>query len=323
MVQRLLFYHEDRMKNACRGTRRAAFTLVELLVVIAIIGILVALLLPAVHMAREASRRTDCQNHLRQIGLAITNFESAKRLYPPGQQWSGDRRATGTIDFGWGALLLPYLEEKAIFDQLDFEQPYTAATNRVAAGVVISTYLCPSTSLREEDRSGDDRILNWAGHAGLNLGCIDYLGISGPDKDATNPVTNQAYGPQRGVLLGTKGLADEDTRRMPPALKVSAITDGLTKTLCVTECTGRGTQDDGDPTGAWISGRSITHVEAGVNSKSAKKSWEDELIYAQHTSGAQGLFLGGSVHPLPDDLDETVLRALCSRNGEETVNQEF
>ncbi len=99
------------------------FTLVELLVVIAIIGILVALLLPAIQAAREAARRAQCQNHLKQLALACINYESAKKHMPPGFV----SQPHITEAWGWGVFILPYIEEQAIYDQLSpsetFQQP--------------------------------------------------------------------------------------------------------------------------------------------------------------------------------------------------------
>ena len=103
-------------------TRRRGFTLIELLVVIAIIAILVALLLPAVQQAREAARRSSCKNNLKQIGLALHNYHDTHRVFPPGQI-RGRNPSTGVEcgnGFSWGAMLLPFLEESAVYDGLDF-----------------------------------------------------------------------------------------------------------------------------------------------------------------------------------------------------------
>src|SRR3954462_12827398 len=105
--------------NPCGRPSRRGFTLIELLVVIAIIGVLVALLLPAVQAAREAARRDQCSNNLKQIGLALANYESALRVYPFG---GGGGRPPGNVVNRWSAQsqLLPYLEQPALFNALNF-----------------------------------------------------------------------------------------------------------------------------------------------------------------------------------------------------------
>src|SRR5689334_15848006 len=111
--QRSAFTHIELSGMSKR--ERLAFTLVELLVVIAIIGILVALLLPAIQAAREAARRAQCQNHMKNIGLAAQNYHSAKKTFPPGFVSTGP--GSGVEAWAWSTFLLPYLEEQAIFDQ--------------------------------------------------------------------------------------------------------------------------------------------------------------------------------------------------------------
>ena len=129
----------------------SGFTLVELLVVIAIIGILVALLLPAVQAAREAARRAQCQNNLKQFGIGFQNHLSAKEKFAPG--WSEDNKPTRADrgpNFTWGALILPYMEETAIYDQFNLDQKSTAGTvggateNIDLIGLDLPLFRCPS-----------------------------------------------------------------------------------------------------------------------------------------------------------------------------------
>ena len=136
------------------------FTLVELLVVIAIIGILIALLLPAVQAAREAARRTQCGNNLKQIGLALHNYESGKKVFPPayvtqdthatGSSYGvsyTDENKNGPTGFAWGTFLLPYLEELSLYQSFNFNICCWAPENAPAARTKVSAFLCPSVSV--------------------------------------------------------------------------------------------------------------------------------------------------------------------------------
>ncbi len=138
---------------------RRAFTLVELLVVIAIIGMLVGLLLPAVQAAREAARNMQCQNNLKQIGLAVLNYESAHRVFPSGYvsyatrngagpNWAAlDRQSwDGAPGWGWAALILPYIEQASLAGRLNMQLPPWDTTNRGLVTASIATYQCPSSS---------------------------------------------------------------------------------------------------------------------------------------------------------------------------------
>lgn len=136
----------------------AAFTLVELLVVIAIIGILVSLLLPAVQQARESARRVHCVNNLKQIGLALHNYESTHRVYPPscvidphvdGSAFGisyGDETRVCPPGFGWGALLLPFVEQQPLYETFRFNEPCWSPGNARAAATPVKVFLCPSAS---------------------------------------------------------------------------------------------------------------------------------------------------------------------------------
>ena len=121
--------------------RPRGFTLVELLVVIAIIGILIALLLPAVQAAREAARRLQCTNSLKQIGLAIHNYESTHRKYPPS---GAGPPGPSPLHHGFFTFLLPYLEQGAIHDQYHWDQDWYTALNQTATETDIGLLFCPS-----------------------------------------------------------------------------------------------------------------------------------------------------------------------------------
>lgn len=303
--------------------RRLGFTLVELLVVIAIIGILIALLIPAVQMVRESARRSQCQNNLRQVGIGINNFVSAHGKFPPGKKWSGPRNRPGTFDIAWSAILLPQIEQEAVADTMNLRAPFTDPGNMEASKTIIPIYLCPSTSQTEEHRSPEHRLINLGGIPGEGLACIDYLGISGPDGGEKNPTTGIEYGRQRGVLIGTKGLPEEDTIIEPPAITPARITDGLTQTFCVAECTGRGVDmKDGvidNLHGAWASGANVSHVDRGVNEDPPPDCWYDERVFSEHNGGAHVVMCDASIRFLSDDISKKVLRSLASRDGGESI----
>ena len=187
-----------------RGERegaRSAFTLIELLVVIAIIGILVSLMLPAVQAVREAARRMQCQNHLKQIGLALHNYHAAYRKLPPGgievrPEWPDGKQ------LAWSAFVLPFLEQTAVYAQIDFARAFDAPENKKAGATAIPTYLCPSTPRSSPLKRG--------------LGATDYGGIYGERIVSTN-------NPPRGVMIHDRAIRFRD------------ILDGTTHTLNVSE----------------------------------------------------------------------------------------
>src|SRR5438132_1655199 len=127
-----------------RKTERDAFTLIELLVVIAIVGVLTGLLLPAVQKARESANRLKCQNNLKQIGLALHNYHDANRSFPPGYRASVpyyDGATDTTPGWGWGAFILPFIEQGNLDRQLNFNQP---VQNSLVIQTMVKVYLCPS-----------------------------------------------------------------------------------------------------------------------------------------------------------------------------------
>ena len=138
--------------------KRRGFTLIELLVVIAIIGVLVSLLLPAAQAAREAARRTQCRNNLKQIGLALHNYEGTHRVFPPayiGQPHIdgtafgvayGDESRNGPPGWAWGTMLLPFLDQAPLYAAFDINQPCWAPVNAQAVQTRVAVFLCPSAT---------------------------------------------------------------------------------------------------------------------------------------------------------------------------------
>ncbi|QDS98654.1 hypothetical protein HG15A2_19350 [Adhaeretor mobilis] len=177
----------------------------------------------------------------------MNNYESSRNKYPAGKFWSGPRDKPETYSLAWSVDLLPYLELATVYDLINFSAPLDHPTNLAATGQVLTVYLCPSTYRLEPLRGEDHRLLPLAGGLpGAGMACMDYLGISGPDKDAIHPDTGEEYGRQRGILIGTKGLPNDDNLIEPPPMKPKDVADGTSYTVCVTECAGRGVDIDND-----------------------------------------------------------------------------
>jgi prepilin-type N-terminal cleavage/methylation domain-containing protein/prepilin-type processing-associated H-X9-DG protein len=137
--------HPSRRRHPGAGPRSSGFTLIELLVVIAIIGVLIALLLPAVQAAREAARRAQCSNNLKQIGLALLNYESVAGAFPPSNVLAGTGN-TVTWRNGWSVhgRILPFLEQGATFSAINFTFDHRSAQNSTVVALVVSAFFCPS-----------------------------------------------------------------------------------------------------------------------------------------------------------------------------------
>jgi len=269
---------------------RAGFTLVELLVVIAILGMLVGLLLPAVQAAREAARRTQCQNNLRQIGLGLLEFHEAHGVLPVGcleKQFPGKNPMGRQL--AWSASLLPYVEQTILWRNIDFQSAYNSRLNAKAAASEVAVYLCPSTARLAAGREGthmSEKPVDRSSDASLPAAAIDYGGNYGAA--FVSPSAN-------GVLLYDRSIRLKD------------ISDGTSHTLAVAEDTGRGLPMDGE----WINGENIFDQSGPINRQQNNEIWSD------HPGGALALQCDGSVVFLDETMETTLLRALCTRSGEE------
>ncbi|WP_428303925.1 DUF1559 domain-containing protein [Lacipirellula sp.] len=201
--------------------RRSGFTLVELLVVIAIIGVLVALLLPAVQAAREAARRSQCINNLKQCALAALNYEAAKKEFPIGRR-SGQNADTSTIT-QWGHLahILPYVEANTTHRQIDFKG---APKDSPIKFVSFPFFLCPSDP---EDRVNNETCT--AGTDWLNVGRTGVRGNGGSDTGVT-PIPGMVPAPGRPPLERNNGMFVTNA-----AIRIKEVTDGMSHTALYSE----------------------------------------------------------------------------------------
>ena len=289
MIEAAMQSCSQRIRADRRSSPRDGFSLVELLVVIGIVGALVGMLLPAVQRARESSRRTACGNQIKNMGLAVSSYESGRKAYPPG--WDA-RPVVGTLPdgngFAWSAYVLPYLEESAIFKQINFNKTWNdAGGNAAVADRNVPSYACPS---------------------GLQQfpGKMDYGGIMGHSivlSGQTNVVDN-AW--NSGILVAVNNGSI-------PTVRAASVTDGLSHTLLVAESVDRKSSTTPDLNIRWAWGaNSFAQCETFVN------NYKAENIRSYHDAGAFGVFADGSVAFLSNSLNSDVLAAICTRNGGET-----
>jgi prepilin-type N-terminal cleavage/methylation domain-containing protein/prepilin-type processing-associated H-X9-DG protein len=262
--------------------RPSGFTLVELLVVIAIIAVLIGLLLPAVQTARESARRMQCSNNLKQLGLGVVNYESARKRFPPGVQYEDGLTPPGNIGssthgsatFGWGTFILPFMEANNLFAQFQgitsgaVKFPHYDWEKTAAAAAVAKTpmpaFMCPSDvmgpiNVTSNRAVGTDPVSGKDPYGKSNyVGVAGYSGADDPAKPGTPPVV------YRPTTVNNLDPANEIGRRTGvfgggSRTKVSEVTDGCSKTLLIVERDGSNVQrenylDGQGKDGAWWTG---------------------------------------------------------------------
>jgi prepilin-type N-terminal cleavage/methylation domain-containing protein/prepilin-type processing-associated H-X9-DG protein len=322
-----------------RAHYRRAFTLVELLVVIAIIGVLVALLLPAVQSAREAARRTQCINHMKQLGLALHNFHDANLYFPPARDQLTTSPSLSTLWVcSWHARILPYVEQQGLYQLYRFDRDWQdAATNDAVGGPIkqnVPGFLCPSAPTRNNrpvntNRANTDYVattereypnpfLSAMEASAVSLGDPNYIGVLG-----------------HNVLKGLNPLAISLANR-----RMASITDGTSNTFLLAECAGRNTfwwmgkrQTTTISAGPW--GKPDSRIQIGgcdpsnpnypINSNNvagpkAVNCINSKEIYAFHPSGATVCFADGSVRMVSTNLDLSTAVALLTRERGEMIS---
>lgn len=286
---------------------RLGFTLIELLVVIAIIGVLVGLLLPAIQQVRESARLLHCKNNLKQFGVAMHNYETARKHLPTGYEYEYSTNGN-TRGYSWGTLLLPLLEETATFDRIDFSKPLHDIANTVIRERHLAGFLCPTdiTSFDGYVEMGPER-----------YAMASYAANFGPpDLDVTQE--------QR------KGVFSRNSRT-----RLADITDGLSATLMLGERQNgpfRAAANNGNHfeyETAWSGairdqidprddhGHMVLFQTGHTPNHPAS---DDRDISASHSGLAVFLMCDGSVTPLSDSIDQTVYDAYGTRGGKEIIN---
>lgn len=326
-----------------RNFVRGGFTLVELLVVIAIIGVLVALLLPAVQSAREAARRMQCTNNLKQLGLALHNFHDVNKVFPAANEELGTMPAlTPKWTCNWTARILPYIEQQSVYQIYRFDRTWDDATTNSAVGGAIRSkikgFLCPSAPAQNTRPVNSDR------------GNLDYVATC--EREYPNPFLNAmqasavsqsdpnfigVLGHDIVVAVGANPVINRANRRM------ASITDGSSNTFLLAECAGRNTywfngkrQPGTVSNGPWANTASRIQVGGcdpsnanypasnNVAGPRAVNCINSKEIYAFHPSGACVVMADGSVRLVSSNLDINMAYALLTRERGETITgQDF
>jgi prepilin-type N-terminal cleavage/methylation domain-containing protein/prepilin-type processing-associated H-X9-DG protein len=310
------------------------FTLIELLVVIAIIAVLIALLLPAVQSAREAARRAQCVNNLKQIGLALHNYHQVFDSFPPGYISSQTRGSDPVYDgndtgmgWAWGSMILPHMEAAPTYNAINFSLSSYYADNDTATYVRMSSYICPSDTTRElvsvfgyyDSWFVPPDAPVWDYLAGTN-----YVGMFGLGEIGDHPG-------------GGEGCFFRNSR-----VKIAAITDGTSNTIAIgershtlsyvtwtarsiggwlykTSAVEGGTDKfNPDPEECWTQILGPAGLEDGNRTINQPMAHVEDY-WSRHPGGANFLFADGSVHFLKDSINPIPWRAMATRAGGEVL----
>lgn len=273
------------------GSMKRAFTVIELLVVVAVIAVLLALLLPAVQQARSAARRTQCLNHLKQLALGLHNYHDVHNVLPPGAMLVGPAFGTAS-GWGWGAMLLPYVDQQNLYQRVDFNVPTAVGTNIDTIAHGLSLWRCPA-----------------------DVG-PETLQITIPASGAFT-VAHGNYAANDSMMTGLSATRFRDVR------------DGLTNTFLLSE---RGWVPDSTSrsfTSAWIGilatdtqnvFDSIPFVEMIATRPINFSLGGSDCFSSYHSGGAHAALGDGSVRFLSEDMDQIVYEAVGTVAGGERVS---
>jgi prepilin-type N-terminal cleavage/methylation domain-containing protein len=312
-------------------TRRQyrGFTLVELLVVIAIIGILVSLLLPAVQSAREAARRMQCSNNLKQLGIAVHAYHATNQVYPTSAAYDdpvdglGLPPATSRTGKGWIIGVLPHLEQQALFDK--FLPGFTGglfgptggiqkAECRDAMKTQLAVLRCPS------DSSSQNTATNQWQWTGIEVALTNYKGVLGDNRMAGTLSVHQGSTPDCHRTRNCPGIFWRNTYLNP--VTTAKVRDGLSNTFLI----GEDVPEHNRHSAAFYSNGDYASCHAPLNympnPPTPDEWWNVMSFRSRHFGGAHFCFADGSIRFVSQSIDYTLYRALSTKAGGESVSFE-
>lgn len=300
--------------------RQRGFTLIELLVVIAIIAVLIALLLPAVQQAREAARRTECKNKLKQIGLAMHSYHDALGRLPPG---AIHRNGAVVNELGWPVFILPYIDQAPLYSSVNFSLDAIASYDNVLSNKLMPGYLCPSASQSKKFENGSTTLytMHYYGNGGSkNFGAAlpAYRCVgNGSNNECTVAATAHGGYSQEGIFSRNSSFGFTD------------ILDGTSNTIMVFEISNSRTIAGADMVGfrRWPRGSGSTAAAAYKNIFNAPNTtgyngsdnFNDISMGSNHAGGCHILMCDGSVQFVSNNVNLDTLKAAGTRDfGEQT-----
>lgn len=302
-----------RSSRLARKRHALGFTLIELLVVIAIIALLIAILLPAVQMARAAARRTQNRNNLKQVGLALHNYHECYSLFPSG--WigvsSGASDVEGTNGFGWATMILPFLDHTPLFDKFNFKLPVSDPANAPIARSYLPVFRNPSDTGPSDWKIEDEMM---PGTVLATLPTSNYVGVFGTQE------LEDCEGLPLGETCRSNGVFFHNS-----TTRIRDILDGTSNTFAVGE---RDTEADKGWFSTWV-GVVVGGAEAptrvlGVADHTPNHPDGHFDDFGSHdTGGCHFVFGDGHVHFVSELIDVTVFQGLATRAGSEVVEGEF
>ena len=283
-----MFVQPPRAPAAVAGPAMSrGFTLVELLVVVAILGTLIGISLPAVQRVREAARRTHCQANLKAMGVGLTAFEGARRWFPPGDDALSQRY------HAWSSFILPFLDEDVVAKKIDYAKAWNApGGNDVISDLTLPIYVCPAG------------IVQFAGKQ-------DYGGILGTAVPPSGQAARHPDWDHSGVLYAT-----DQNHRQPT--RVAMITDGLSRTLVVSEGVDRGIEDT-DTDSRIGNSRWSCGTNCFLHNSRVLNTPDVDGFRSNHLGGVGGLFADGRVQFFTEEIHPDVVIAMCTKDGREAL----